>query len=287
MRKLARFAGRLVVVLLLAVVGLMVTGSRRLARGVDVPPHTAPAASATPEAIEQGKHLATALACAHCHGPQMEGTDFIVGGPFMNLPAPNLSGGRVTAAVIERAVRHGVGSDGRALLIMPSRALAAMPDDDVAAISAYILSLPDVPSTLIKRSVGPIGRAVAAFQAPALQSARTIEHVANHPSGSGTAITRYTPMCADCHGADFGGQVFAAEKEYWAANLTKHPTGAGSWTREQFADALQRGRTPDGRTLDETDMPWKSFAGMTDAEVDSIFAYLQSRPAVDRPRPTK
>ena len=42
--------------------------------------------------------------------------------------------------------------------------------------------------------------------------------------------------------------------------------------------AVRTGRRPDGRQLDEF-MPWKVFAGMTDAEVHALWRYLQSVPS--------
>lgn len=287
MTTLIRTVKWLLLLVVILVIGVVTTGSIRLARPVAVPAHPAPAPDATPERIAEGQRLTSTMGCTQCHGPNLAGTDFLDGGPFMTLPAPNLTGGRFSAAAIEQGVRHGVGADGRVLLIMPSEAFTEMSDADLAAISGYITSLPDIPNTLKPRSVGPIGRAVAAFQAPQLQPARRIAQLASHPASGEDPVSRYTPLCAVCHGQDFGGQVFSAEVDWWAPNLTSHPTGASSWSRDEFARAVQQGQTPDGRTLSVDEMPWTGFALMTEEEVSAIYDFLRSRPPVDRARPVE
>jgi cytochrome c5 len=208
-------------------------------------------------------------------------------GPFMRLPAPSLAGDRLSPQQLELAIRHGIGSSGDPLIIMPSDAYVGMADDDLAALTGYIESLPAVDATSIERSVGPIGRAVAAFQAPVFQPARRVDHPTVHAATSDGAASRFGGLCSMCHGADYGGQVFTAEQAYWAPNLTSHSTGAGSWTLDQFGTALRQGRTPDGRTLDPSEMPWRGFSKLTDAEVEDLWVFLRALPPVDRPRPAE
>jgi hypothetical protein len=47
-------------------------------------------------------------------------------------------GATLTPEIIERAVRHGVGHDGRALRIMPSDDFQYLSDDDTRAVIAYV-----------------------------------------------------------------------------------------------------------------------------------------------------
>jgi mono/diheme cytochrome c family protein len=285
MKTLLRALKGLVALVVLAAVALVTVGSVRLSGTVAVPDHPAPSAATTPEEIAEGRRLADVLVCTQCHGPDLAGTDFLDGGPFMTLPAPNLTGGRVSAEAIERAVRHGVRMDGTPLLIMPSEGFADVADEDLAAIAGYIASLPDTPSELISRSVGPIGRAVASFQAPTLQPAKLIAQGSTHRSGPESPVNRYTPLCAFCHGSDYGGQMFSAEQTLWAPNLTSDPTGASSWALEEFGRAVRQGRTPDGRTLNADEMPWRGFSNISDSELEAVYGFLRSLPPVARARP--
>lgn len=69
----------------------------------------------------------------------------------------------------------------------------------------------------------------------------------------------------------------------FAANLTPHETGIGSWTEEQFVRAVKQGqwRGMEGTRKLFPPMPWPAYANMTDADVKSMFAYLKTLEPVD------
>jgi mono/diheme cytochrome c family protein len=69
----------------------------------------------------------------------------------------------------------------------------------------------------------------------------------------------------------------------FSANLTPDQTGLGSWTYEQFKKALQEGKykgMENGRTL-LPPMPWQAYSNLKEADLQAIFNYLQSIPAVE------
>lgn len=67
----------------------------------------------------------------------------------------------------------------------------------------------------------------------------------------------------------------------FTANLTPDPeTGLGKWTADTFKRALRTGRHMGvGRPI-LPPMPWPVYGKLTDDDLDAIFAYLQSIPAV-------
>ena len=67
----------------------------------------------------------------------------------------------------------------------------------------------------------------------------------------------------------------------FTANLTPDKeTGLGNWTEEQFIQTLRTGkRLGIGRPI-LPPMPWTMIGSATDEDLKSIFAYLQSLPAV-------
>lgn len=69
----------------------------------------------------------------------------------------------------------------------------------------------------------------------------------------------------------------------YAANITPDKeSGIGNWTLEQFKMALRQGKSKGlaaARPL-LPPMPWFNFAKMTDTDLEAMFAYLQSVPAV-------
>ncbi|WP_206606634.1 c-type cytochrome [Steroidobacter cummioxidans] len=83
---------------------------------------------------------------------------------------------------------------------------------------------------------------------------------------------------------------FAATNTAWAgpwgvsftANLTPDPeTGLGRWTLRNFKDTIRSGRhLGRGRPI-LPPMPIAMYKQMTDADLEAVFAYLQSIPAVN------
>jgi hypothetical protein len=53
------------------------------------------------------------------------------------------------------------------------------------------------------------------------------------------------------------------------------------WSEEDFITALRTGVTPSGHVLSEA-MPWRYVGQMTDEELQAIWLYLQSLPALEQ-----
>lgn len=56
--------------------------------------------------------------------------------------------------------------------------------------------------------------------------------------------------------------------------------GIGAWTEGQFADAVMRGVSPDGRHYYPA-FPYPSYARMTGQDVADLFAFMKTLPAVE------
>lgn len=238
-------------------------------------------ASVTPD-LARGQHLVeNVLGCTWCHGPQLTGRAMVEGFPMGRLVAPNITDvGDDTDAWL-RAIRHGVGRDGRKLILMPSAAYADLPRSDVASVVAWLQTLTPVDNPLPESELGPVGRMlVEDGEWP--MTADHIDHTAPIPDDPGEqslvqqgAHLARIASCMDCHAGGPGKSFGPAHPP--SANLTPHEDGLASWTRDDFGRALQEGIRPDGRQLDSF-MWWEVFAGMTDHEVDALWAYLQSLP---------
>ena len=68
-----------------------------------------------------------------------------------------------------------------------------------------------------------------------------------------------------------------------ASNITPHADGIEGWSYEQFLTAMKDGKRPDGTELQ---MPMTLVAPyaqrMTDIELQALWLFLQSMPAVAR-----
>ena len=73
----------------------------------------------------------------------------------------------------------------------------------------------------------------------------------------------------------------------FAANLTPHETGIGSWNLDQFKIALKQGKSKgmeNGRML-LPPMPWFNYAEMKDEDVRAIYEYLKSLKPIENTVP--
>jgi mono/diheme cytochrome c family protein len=241
------------------------------------------------DALEHGKHLAITRGCSDCHGPDLGGRVLVDAFPIGRLAAPNITrgkggvGSRLDAQSVERAVRHGVGEDGRLLLYMPTTDFSGLVDADMADLIAYVLSVPPVEREIPPPLAGPLMRTLFLLdKAPLVYALKVDQHAAHVATMAPAATVEYghyvAQSCTGCHGQNFaGGHVPGTPPSFPnARNITPDPAaGIGKWTRDNFAAAVRTGKRPDGSELN-TFMPWKAFARLTDIEVDALWAYLQT-----------
>jgi cytochrome c553 len=292
LRRIAMGAGALVALVLLLAAGIVGFSSRTLARAYDVP-ESGIHVTADEAAIARGRHIATAISgCAECHGPDLSGS-VIVDDPAMGrIVASNLTTGRggvlgrYTDAQLERAIRHGINAQGRALLIMPSQDFQHMSDDDVAAVIAYLRTVPPVDNEYPGRRLGPIGRMLV-LTVPAFLPASMIDHASVSHDAVQPAVSReyggYLANiggCTGCHTATLAGGPMPGGPPGAppAANLT--PAAIGDWTEADFLHAMRDGTRKDGTKINPA-MPWLMFRNMTDDELMAIWAYVRAVPAVE------
>jgi mono/diheme cytochrome c family protein len=292
LKRIGYTLGAVVALLLVAVGAVYAVSESRFRRTYDVTgePLTASTDSAT---LARGEHLVSAVAgCADCHGEGLRGNPVIDAPPMGRLVAPNLTrgeggvGAQLTAQSVERAVRHGIGRDGRALRIMPSQDYQYMSDDDARAVVSYVLSVAPSNNTLAPSKLMLLPRALMVGGVLPLLPAEGLRDSAGRPMSVTPEATKeygnYLSMisgCKGCHGMGLSGGKIEAGDPAWgpAANLT--PSGnLGKWSEAEFIQTLRTGKRPDGYALKEP-MPWKTIGRMTDDELRALWLYLQSVPA--------
>lgn len=243
--------------------------------------------------IEIGRRIAATRGCLDCHGPGLGGQPVMQEAGIANLYASNLTRGEGGVAPLydagswARAIRNGVGADGRALLLMPSQEYQGMSDQDVAALIAYIEAAPPLDHLQPVSSVGPLGRVLfLAGQIPLLP-AEVVDHDVEPPRAVERGVTveygKYlAAACAGCHGPGYsGGRMPGAPPDFLpAANITPdRKTGIGAWTEADLFRALREGKRPNGTELDGRFMPWRMTAELTDDEIRAIWLFLRTLPA--------
>jgi mono/diheme cytochrome c family protein len=244
-----------------------------------------------PAAIERGRHLAFAVAkCVLCHEEDMAGK-VIWDNHLGRFTAPNLTagkggvGGELTVDDYVRAVRHGVGRDRQPLFYMSARYFYEFTDSDLAAMIAWIESLPPVDRELPPFELRRASRKywLAGFF-PDLVHAHLVDHEVPHPGGPPPGVTPeygrylvYGATCRACHGDELAGHPNPA----YSRNAPSLAAGSrfSTWTVGDFIRAMRTGEAPGGRRISPEYMNLEYTPLLTDDELTAMWLFLKSLPA--------
>jgi mono/diheme cytochrome c family protein len=205
------------------------------------------------------------------------------------LAAPNITPDGETGAgawsddQLARAIREGIGHDGRALFpIMPYRNYRGLSDEDLAAVIVYIRSVDPVHNVLPKPQIPfPLSRLIQSAPQPVLGSVVAVD---SDRVSRGHYLTQIG-SCADCHtpedkmhrptaGMEFAGGKQIEGSPTRSANLTPDPTGISYYDEDLFVKVLRTGHV--GARPLHPPMPWWVFRNMSDEDLKSIFTYLRT-----------
>jgi mono/diheme cytochrome c family protein len=233
------------------------------------------------------------------------------------IVAPNLTPdaatgiGSWTDDEIVRAVRQGVGRDGRRLRAdHPAAYYSVMSDADAAALVAYLRSLRPIRNALRRSAPQRVyGETVQPPVTPT-QNIDTVEARGAYLVQLGECIGCHTTTTAagkPFRAMAFGGgrrfvetrkgfgyelspdPAFTAnaadptlapgERIVASANVTVDPSGIPYYTPELFIKTIRSGKVAGVRQLSSA-MPWIYFRHLTDDDLRAIFTYLRTRPPV-------
>jgi mono/diheme cytochrome c family protein len=292
MKTLGKVLAGIVVAILMVLSTIFVFSTQTLNKHIEYsdasPPIPRDSAS-----IARGRHLSRAISkCVDCHGDDLGGKVVFEAMPMAQVVAPNLTSGRGGIAANRtdddflRAVRHGIGPGGRALVLMPARNYWHMGDADVGSLIAYLRTLPAVDRELPPTKFGLLGRVLLLKgDLNDMFEAKGMDHAARRPAPPAADTTaeygRYLTEiggCTGCHGPSLsGGPIPGAPPDTKpSANIT--PEGIGTWTEADFFKALREGMRPNGIAIDSTIMPIRLTREMTDQETKAIYMYLRTVP---------
>lgn len=255
---------------------------------VSVPEIQVPTDSAS---LARGAVLAASV-CSSCHGGDFAGSEFFNEPKIAIIPAPNITtGGRTkdyTTADWVRTIRYGTKPDGHGVFIMPSKDMGMMSDQDMGCLIAYLKSVPasdkmwpDPEFTFMSKVMAGAGLFGDLYHAAIIDMSDTKPRTAPEP-GPTVAYGAYTVGfhgCASCHGENMNGFKTPDPVSPPGANITIGGN-FGKWSLEQFSNTLRSGTTPEGKELDPKFMPWNAIGLMTDMEIEAVYNYLKSLPAM-------
>ena len=292
MRKFIKLLAGLAGVLVLAVLALVAVAwfrsEQAMARVYTVsdPPL---AIRSDPQTLARGAHIFATRGCGDCHGAAGEGRLLFDAGPVAKIVPPNITaGGRLkgmSADQVAAAIRHGVRVDGRPLVFMPAEDFHEMSDADVAALVAYLQSLPPSANDPGAMEVRPLGRVLWLFGKFPLLPAETLDHAPRARTAPAVAANaeygRYLAQgCVGCHGSKFDGQHVPGTPPEFPDSRNLTPAALAGWQEADFFRAIREGKRPDGSAINPF-MPWQTYAKMSDTELSALWAYLRTLPPVE------
>ncbi len=266
--------------------------------------------------IARGEKIA-AVQCVVCH----RGSDGKLSGRLLGELPPDF--GEIHSANITQSKEHGIGNwtdaqiayllrtgvkpDGQFLPpYMPK--FPHLSDYDLKALIALLRSdkpyvqASEVPKVESKPSFLTKFLCLVAFKKIPYPAGAIAEPDTNDAVTYGKYLITGRYDCYPCHSADFktmnqaepeksggycgGGNLMIAldGTKRFTANITMdEETGLGRWTLEDFSRAMRESKSKNGKSLRDPMLPYN---GLTDLEVKSMWAYLQTIPkiknAVDR-----
>jgi cytochrome c553 len=235
-------------------------------------------AAPSPAQLADAARQARILGCVSCHGEGLKGKLMFDAPIVARVHAPNLTAvaARATDQQLAAGIRQGIGHDGRGLYIMPSPMFSRLSDGEVAALIAWIRSLPRVEGGEHKPKLGPLGRlglATGGFTpAPAIveefRRQVPIDLGPVHAAGRRLAAN----ACSECHGPALFGQKMGSGDQPPDLNV------AAGYSLDQFKTLLRTGNTPGGNKLGlMKEVAVNDFKHLTDAEIEALHAYLVAR----------
>ena len=309
MKKLGKvLAWAVVVIAVVLAMGITFTIGWRPFIGPRARPLTARKFERTPARLARGEYLVNSVTdCMSCHAehdwtahdaPILPGT--LGSGQDMNIlkgfpgqvfapnitPDPETGAGSWSDDQLSRALREGVGHDGRALFpFMPYPDFRALSDEDVASIIVYLRSLPPVRKQRpITQLIFPVNYLIRSVPQPLNMPVpepdlSTAEKRGAYLVGLAGCTDCHTPQ--DGHGQPLPGMGFAGGFIFdgpWgrvaSGNITPDASGISYYDNALFTQAIRTGFV-NARRLSQI-MPWHTYRGMTDEDLAAAFAYLKT-----------
>lgn len=258
--------------------------------------------------LARGRYVVRVLApCGVCHGDPKQYEAFMAGvdvplsgglefpippGEFYprNITPDGETGiGAFPDSMVARALRYGVGHDGRALL--PFMEMQGLSDEDLGAVVAYIKHQPPVRNVVPPHRFNLLGKIVKATVL-ANPVGPSSPPPAMSPRGATVENGRYlvesVVKCGSCHTrrdyktGELVGQPFAGTTGFvddhapgrnWSPPNITSGGRLGLWNEDQFVTRIRAGRAIPG-----SPMPWQSFQHMDDDDLRAIYRYMMTVP---------
>lgn len=280
MSRVLRWAGygiaTIAVLILIGMLAVWVISSQKIHASIE--PRGETLATPTPAQVADAERQGRILGCFSCHGEGLRGKKMFDQPGVGTVWAPNLTlvAAKANDQQLARAIRQGIGVDGRSLFIMPSENFQNLSDQQVAAIIAMVRSLPRGGASSPATEYGPLGRlgiAMGKFEsAPALVAAFATREPIRLGEKYEAGRRLASLYCSGCHNADLTG------KPIGPSEVSPDLAIVGAYDPAAFQKLLRTGVPAGGQKLGMMGATAKSdLSHLNDAEIDQLYAYLLAR----------
>ena len=276
--------GAIVALVVVAYLVIYINMSIRIATAYDVTPEKIHV-SYDSASIALGARLVGTRACNDCHAADFGGQILYEDGMLGRISSRNITHGKggLPADFSESdwvmAIKHGLDRHKKPLLYMPANEFSQMSESDMAAIIAYMSTVPNVDREDPPVTVGPLAYVLGMLDViPVIPAEKTDHAVPFAKEVKPSATPEYgkylAVVCTNCHGPQLKGRGPLMPGGSPVPDLTASGT-PGKWSHGEFIKTLRTGLRPDGSKLAD-DMPWKMTLSFTEEELTAIHLYAQS-----------
>lgn len=250
-----------------------------------VPPSVDIAQDVRSAPVAAGERIAQVRnGCIDCHGKDLAGGPVVDGALIGTVYAPNITPAALRGwsdGEIAAAIRTGIRRDGRALVIMPSHEYQHLAREDLAALIAYLRTVPAVERQAPPIRIGPLARVLYAFgKLPTLLPSEMIDASRGFDEKPHEAPTaafgRYLAAgsCSGCHGAEFRGGPIPGGPPDWAPAASLRLGSDSRWSQQAFIRTMREGRSAlDGHVL-RPPMPVSVLGKLNEVELTALWQYF-------------
>lgn len=223
--------------------------------------------------------------CIDCHGADLAGKMVMDNGAMGSIYGANITPFTLkerTNKQLAQAIRYGIKHTGTSLMFMPSFDFVELSKGDIAALVAYIRSVPEVKKESQQNSFGPIAKMLSSFgkmpvMFPAFQIDQSKGFAEKPIEGPTFEFGKYlASSCIGCHGDNYEGGKIPGGDPSWpdAANIRLGSNK--TWTEDKFNQMMETGVSPiSGKEL-RLPMPIDLLKQFTAEEKKALWLYLST-----------
>ena len=225
--------------------------------------------------VENGERLSAVLGCIGCHTPDLTGEDWsdpdlgVLWTANLTQSAAAFTADELTAMIVE-----GRRPD-RALMDMPSYLFAKLHPDDLAALVAYLRTLPANGARHPDPVIGPkLAEDIASGKfKDSVQRVADLQDEAPPFLGPEHEFARFVlrATCAECHGMNLQGSAEQIPDAPPRPGLQV----VGEYSAADFSTLMKTGKATGDRELNlMSAVARRRYSHFTDREIEAIYAYL-------------